>query len=114
MANFFDVLMKMAEVMPVEKVAELAGSLKNDNELVAQVTSMLNQVRDDPQSARQVATAIIGMRGVPGVVRDMVGRLPKAAEAAVANPNDPVGLMSLEMLITGIQNQMTQRRGWFG
>jgi hypothetical protein len=106
MANFFDVLKDVIAILPADKAGELISSLKTDNELVAQVNSMLNQVRNDPASAGQVATAIIGMRGVPGAVRDMVGRLPKAA-------SDPSGL-ALEMLITSIQSQMSQRRGWFG
>ena len=112
MANFFDVLKDVIAILPADKAGELIGSLRTDNEMVAQVTSMLNQVREDPASARQVATAIISMRGVPGAVRDMVGRLPKQAEAAMADP--VMGSVGLEMLITSIQSQMSQRRGWFG
>ena len=80
--------------------------LKTDNELVGQVNSMLSQVQRNPASASQVATQIISMRGVPGVVRDMVQNLPQAAA-------DPSGL-ALTMMITQIQSQMSQRRGWFG
>ena len=109
MANFFDALKSVIEIIPAEKAAELIGSLRTDNETVGQVVALLNTVRDNPESASQVATTIISMRGIPGAVRDMVGRLPKAASLAAQDNG-----LSLEMLITSIQSQMSQRRGWFG
>lgn len=106
MANFFDVFKQVLDVLPADKAGELIGSLKSDNELIAQVNSLLITVQNEPEAAGDVARQIIAMRGVPGVVRDMVQQLPRAAK-------DPSGV-SLTMLVTSIQSQMSQRRGWFG
>ncbi len=101
---WYDSIGQILAALPVDKAADVINGMNNSNEMVAQVNSLLYQVQRDPASASQVATQIIAMDGVPGVVRDLAGGLPNAAK-------DPSGL-ALTIQISQIQSALPRSR-WF-
>lgn len=98
-----EVVGKLATTDP-SAAGQLIDHITGSNEMVGQVNSLLLQVQRDPGSASQVATTIIGMKGIPGIVRDLAGGLPQAAK-------DPSGL-ALQMTIAQIQSALPRSR-WF-
>lgn len=101
---WYDTLGDILSKLPTDKVGEVISGMQNSNEMVAQINSMLMQVQRNPESAGDVSIAIIGMRGVPGLVRDLAQHLPNAAK----DPN-PLGLT---MLVAQIQSALPRSR-WF-
>lgn len=101
---WYDTIGQILAALPVDKAAEVLNGMNNSNEMVAQVNSMLYQVQRDPSSASQVATQIMAMKGVPGIVRDLAGGLPQAAR-------DPSGT-ALTIQIAQIQSALPRSR-WF-
>lgn len=90
-----DVISKNPDLLPV---------MRNSNEMVSQINTLLLQVQRDPSSASQVATAIATMDGCPAVVRDLASNLPQAAK-------DQSGI-TMTMLISQIQSALPRSR-WF-
>lgn len=101
---WYDTLGEVISKLPAESAGQLIDHVVGSNEMVSQVNSLLLQVQRDPSSASQVSTAIIGMKGIPSVVRDLAGNLPMAAK-------DPTGLQ-LAMMVAQIQSALPRSR-WF-
>jgi hypothetical protein len=93
---WYDTLGEVISRLPSQDAGALIDHITGSNEMVAQVNSLLLQVQRDPASASNVATAIVGMKGVPGIVRDLASNLPAAAK-------DPSGV-ALMLTVSQIQN----------
>jgi hypothetical protein len=101
---WYDTLGEVISRLPAQDASGLIDHITGSNEMVAQVNSLLLQVQRDPASASNVASAIIGMKGVPGIVRDLAGNLPSAAK-------DQSGV-AMMLLISQIQSALPRSR-WF-
>ncbi len=102
--SWYDSLGEVISKLDPASAGQLIDHITSSNEVVAQVNALLLQVQRDPTSASGVATQIIGMRGVPAVVRDLAGNLPQAAK-------DPSGV-TMAMLVAQIQSALPRSR-WF-
>lgn len=102
---WYETLADMLSKVPADKVAEVVGGMQNSNETVAQINVLLGQLQRNPSMAGQISAQIIGMKGIPGIVRDYASELPEAATA------DPTGLR-LAMKISQIQSALPRSR-WF-
>jgi hypothetical protein len=102
--TWYDTLGEVISRLPAQDASGLIDHITGSNEMVAQVNSLLLQVQRDPASASNVASAIIGMKGVPGIVRDLAGNLPSAAK-------DQSGV-AMMLLISQIQSALPRSR-WF-
>lgn len=101
---WYDTLGEVISKLPSDSASTLIDHIAGSNEMVAQVNSLLLQVQRDPSSASNVATAIVGMKGVPGIVRDLAGNLPMAAR-------DTTGV-ALMLTVSQIQSALPRSR-WF-
>lgn len=101
---WYDTLADVVNKLAPEDRGGLLNHITNSNEMVAQINALLLQVQRDPASASAVATQIIGMKGVPAIVRDLAGNLPQAARDASG--------MQLTFLVSQIQSALPRSR-WF-
>lgn len=101
---WYDTLGTVISKLDPNSASQLIDHITGSNEQVAQVNALLSQVARNPETASNVATQIISMKGIPGIVRDLAGDLPTAAK-------EPTGL-ALQMKIAQIQSALPRSR-WF-